>query len=127
MIEIEINEDIVYAVDLEKTIEYSILTEIGSQPELNTLKLHVLYRWIEALTKYVSMRAEIWSFLSAIKEWMSQSIVGSSVINGNEMSDKLNELSNRYNAFQKTPKEWRGKMEETYCILVIACNSVYIW
>ena len=112
MIEIEINEDIVYAVDLEKAIEYSILTEIGSQPELNTLKLHVLYRWIEALTKYVSMRAEIWSFLSAIKEWMSQDMVGSSVIKGNEMSDKLNELSNRYSAFQKAPKEWRGKTEK---------------
>ena len=111
MIEIEINEDIVYAVDLEKAIKYSILTEIGSQPELNTLKVHVLYRWIEALTKYVSMRAEIWSFLSAIKEWMSQSIVGSSVINGNEMADKLNELSNRYRAFQNTPREWRGIME----------------
>ena len=91
MIEIEINEDIVYAVDLEKAIEYSILTEIGSQPELNTLKLHVLYQWIEALTKYVSMRNEIWSFLSTIKEWMSQNIIGSSVINGNEMSDKLND------------------------------------
>ena len=106
------SEDIVYAVDLEKAIKYSILTEIGSQPELNTLKLHVLYRWIEALTKYVSMRAEIWRFLSAIKEWMSQNMVGSSVINGNEMSDKLNELSNVYNPFQKTPKEWRGKMEK---------------
>ena len=114
MIEIEINEDIVYAVDLEKAIEYSILTEIGSQPELNTLKLHVLYRWIEALTKYVSMRAEIWSFLSATKEWMSQNIAGSSVIKGNEMSYKLNELSNRHNAFQKTPKEWRGKMEKIF-------------
>ena len=108
--EIESNEDIVFAVDLEKAIEYSIMTEIPSQPELNTVKLQVFYRWLEALTKYVSMRNEIWQFLSATKTWMSNHVGGLHKLQGNMLSNKLNALSIAYNPFDKTSDDWKGKM-----------------
>ena len=86
------------------------MTEIPSQPELNTVKLQVFYRWIEALTKYVSMRNEIWQFLSATKTWMSNHVGGLHKLQGNMLSNKLNELSIAYNPFDKTSDDWKGKM-----------------
>jgi hypothetical protein len=108
--EIESNEDTVFAIDLEKAIEYSIMTEIPSQPELNTVKLQVFYRWLEALTKYVSMRNEIWQFLSATKTWMSQNVGGLQGLRGNMLSNKLNELSAMYHPFEETSEDWKGKI-----------------
>ena len=98
----------IFDVDIEKAIEYSIMTEIPSQPELNIVKLHVFYQWLEALTKYVSMRNEIWKFLSAVKTWMSETLGGSALINGNTLSDKLDELSGKYKPFEKTLNDWKG-------------------
>ena len=107
----ESNGEIIYAIDIEKAIQYSLMTEISSQPELNKTKLEVLYRWLEALSKYVSMRNRIWKFISAIKTWMQQNIGGSSqTITGNEFSDLLERLSLSYHPFNDTPLEWKGKI-----------------
>ena len=86
------------------------MNEIPSQPVLNISKLQVFYHWLEAITKYVSMRNEIWQFLSAIKTWMFESIGGSSTIRGDELLTKLNELSVKYHPFENTAEDWEGKI-----------------
>ena len=86
------------------------MTEIPSQPELNKVKLEVLYRWLDALTKYVSMDNKTWQFVSAIKNWMQQNIGGGSqTITGNDISTQFDKLSRTYNPFNNTSLSWKGK------------------
>ena len=108
----ELNQEVIYAVDIQKAIEYSLMTEIPSQPELNKVKLEVLYRWLDALTKYVSMDNKIWKFISAIKSWMQQNISGSSqTITGSDISTQFDKLSRTYNPFNNTTLSWKGNNE----------------
>ena len=109
--EIDSNDDIIFSIDLEKAIEYSIMNEIPSQSVLNTSKLQAFYRWLEAITKYVSIRNQIWQFLSAIKTWMFENIGGSSTIRGDELLTKLKELSAKYHPFDNPAKDWKGKIQ----------------
>ena len=86
------------------------MTEISSQPVLNKIKLEVLYRWLDALTKYVSMNNKLWKFISATKMWMQENIGGSSQTQtGNELSDQLDRLALAYQPFNETSSEWKGK------------------
>ena len=109
LIEEEHSGEAIYAIDIEKAIQYSLMSEITSQPILTKVKLEVLYRWLDALTKYVSMDNKIWKYISAIKTWMQENVVGSShTITGNELSDQLHKLSLNYQPFNNTPLEWKG-------------------
>ena len=83
------------------------MNEISSQHTLTTIKLQALYRWLDAITKYVSTRKEIWQFLSALKPWMFEN-VGSSAIEGHKLLTKLEELSQEYHPFDETAEEWKG-------------------
>ena len=100
----------IYAIDIEKAIQYSLMTEISSQPVLDKVKLEVLYRWLDALTKYVSMNNKIYKFISAIKMWMQQNIGGSSQSKtGNDLSYQLDRLALAYRPFNETSSNWKGK------------------
>ena len=100
----------IYAIDIEKAIQYSLMTEISSQPVLDKVKLEVLYRWLDALTKYVSMNNKIYKFISAIKMWMQQNIGGSSQSKtGNDLSNQLDRLALAYRPFNETSSNWKGK------------------
>ena len=117
MIVEEHSGEAIYAIDIEKAIQYSLMSEITSQPILSKVKLEVLYRWLDALTKYVSMDNKIWKYISAIKTWMQQHLGGSShTITGNELSDRLHKLSLTYKPFNNTSLEWKGN---TFKILSI--------
>ena len=84
------------------------MNEIPSQTSLNTVKLQVFYRWLEAITNYVGVRNEIWQFLSAIKTWMFENLGGLSRIERTTLITKLNELSLKYRPFDNTAEDWKG-------------------
>ena len=59
----------VYATDLEKAIEYSIVSEISNQPMLDSEKLSALYLYLDTLVRYAPVRMEIKDFLVSLREW----------------------------------------------------------
>ena len=109
-LEEQVYGEVIYAIDIEKAIQYSLMTEISSQPVLDKVKLEVLYRWLDALTKYVSMNNKIYKFISAVKMWMQQNIGGSSQTKtGNDLSSQLDRLALAYKPFNITSLDWKGK------------------
>ena len=61
--------DVVYAGDLEKAIEYSILSEIPNQALLTPEKMTVMYLYLDVLVRFAPVRAEIKEFLVSLREW----------------------------------------------------------
>ena len=118
-------EDVIFATDIEKAIQYSLMTEVPTQPILNHVKLQTFYRWIESIIRYAPVRREILQFLVAIRSWMFNEL-GKSEWQGEDLIAKLEEFSNQYQPFNHTPDSWEGTSIKSICY-VSQCIYIYIY
>lgn len=102
----EHSEDVVFASDLEKAIQYSIVKEIGSRAVLSTEHMSVIYLYLDVISQYAPVRQEIVDFVVSLKEWPVR--MGLQTIRKRDYKRKVNELTRLYRPFDGTPEEWRG-------------------
>lgn len=58
-----------YAVDLEQSIRYALMIEIPMQQHLDEAKMKTIFQYLEVITRYLPLRANIVLFLKALREW----------------------------------------------------------
>ena len=79
--------DAVYAVDLEKAIEYAIFNEIPTQNILDSDRINTLYNFFGVIVKYAPVRQEIKQFLVSLREWPVQQNLRN--IDSEDFTDKV--------------------------------------
>ena len=100
-------KDEVFMGDLEKAVEYSIMTEVAMQPVLDAKKLQTLIYYIETILSYFpNMKTPMRNFLISLREWPVQMRFAS--VSHADYKEKVNELSEFYSPFAATPSEWEG-------------------
>ena len=99
-------DDVIYAADIEKAIQYSFTQEIPLNENLDSQKLYAVHLWINVLIRYLPIRTEVWQFLHGIRNWMFQ--LGPVSVSGDEFSQVVDKLEAKYQPFEKTPVEWQG-------------------
>ncbi|XP_059080391.1 sulfhydryl oxidase 2-like isoform X2 [Tigriopus californicus] len=100
------NDDVVYATDLEKAIEYAITQEIANHPVLTEAHLTTIGWFLDVIIRYLPLRAEVKLFLTQLRDWPSQLQLKS--ISNDVYKDKVLELKRLFRPFQGTPDEWAG-------------------
>ena len=89
--------------DLEKAVQYSLMTEVANQSFLDQSKMKALAQYIETLLNFFPhIKPELKSFLLSLLEW-SLSI---RYIKTSDYKLKLEELSAQYEPFKDTPLSW---------------------
>jgi len=98
-------EDLVYQSDLEKAVQYSLFTEISSQPMFDLAKKDALVLYIDSLLHYFPNQSpEMEGFLKALIQWLRQWQY--QVLTPEMFKAKANELSEKHLPFANTPAQW---------------------
>jgi len=64
-----IAQDEVFAVDLEKAVQYALVNEVPTQAVIASDKLSTLYMFLEVVAKYLPLRQPIKDFVVSLREW----------------------------------------------------------
>ena len=100
-------KDEVFMSDLEKAVQYSIVREVGMQPNLDEEKTKALIRYTQALISfYPNMRASMTNFLIPLQDWIIKN--KHSKISSTQYNEKVRLLSKHHQPFSATPSNWTG-------------------
>ena len=96
--------DLVYAGDLEKSVQYALTQEIPAQAILDDAKMKSIYQYLEVVIQYLPVREKVKKFLIALREWPIK--MDYRTLTGEAFSKKVDELIQYYKPFEATPQGW---------------------
>ena len=100
-------KDEVFMSDLEKAVQYSIVREVGMQPNLDEEKIKSLIHYTQALISfYPNMRASMTNFLIPLQDWIIKN--KHLKISSTQYNEKVRLLSKHHQPFSATPSNWTG-------------------
>jgi len=95
----------VYQSDLEKAVQYSLMTEVANQSLLYEAKVEALKNYLLSLLNFLpNTSKELQSFLLGLMEWL-QSMQFKTVTPA-AYKAKIQELSDLHEPFSSTPEDW---------------------
>ncbi|XP_030765654.1 sulfhydryl oxidase 2-like [Sitophilus oryzae] len=96
--------DVIFQMDLETALRYSLKREIGGSKEISGEKLEALKKYISVLAKYFPFGRNGKAFLNQIDNYVNSS----PTVYGSEFSKLVDSAENENSLVFSSPKHWLG-------------------